>query len=378
MRLQLRAWAVVGLAWLALASPSAVAGGGASLRTDVYSDEWIVVVSPAAAANVDLGRRVLLDAGVAVDVLSGATQVFTTDVVTSATEFREVRRGVRFRTEVELRPTWRLDGAYALSIEPDHETHTGTVGTEVELFDRMGTLAASYGLWFERVGRAGDPTYRQDTLGQRVDLSWTQILARRSVLTVASTTQWTTCDARLGCQANPYRMVGLVDPDHTRVLTVVPERHPHRRLRQAASVRFVQGLPHGLALQGGYRGYVDTWKIHAHAGDLGLSKAFFGERLVTRAEARFSWQQQASFYRDAYEQDPGALGVPQFRSGDRELARMFNVSGTLRAEVNLPPLGPLQLRVSARGGYIHFRYLTFRELPTRNAWLAGAGLAGTF
>ncbi len=349
-------------------------------RTDVYVDPWIVVISPAARASVDLdrGARWQLDGSFGVDVLSGATPIFSTDVVTAATEFTETRYGGGAKVAFSPRPEWTVDVSYAVSVEPDHRTHAATVGGSVELFDRMSTLGVSYAFLHEDVGLSFDRSYEQLTLGHRVDASWTQILARRSVLSILATTDFTDCDPELGCQANPYRFVAILGPTAGDPVTAItPERHPKRRVRGAGSLRYIQGFNHGLAVHTGYRYYRDTWRVDGHTVDLGLAKSSFSGRLLARITARGTLQSAAAFFRDDYRQPAGTPFVPRHRTGDLELSPSTNLMASGRAEYRPFLRAPVRLSVSARLAHIWYRYAA-TERPRRNAWIAGAGLGGTF
>lgn len=373
MRLQLISAAVTIAFAVYPVDALATLGDGGGVRTDVYADEWIVVISPAASASVDLGRRFTLGSGFAVDVLSGATPIFSTDAITAATSFSEIRRDAHVSGTVTFIPEARLDAAYAVSIEPDHEAHSATLAPTAELFGRTVTATASYRFVHEFVGRSDDPHYAQISYSHLMDLSWVQVATRTTTVSILGSSHWSRCASMLGCQANPYRRVPLLTERGELPSTTVPERHPSQRWRGALSGRIAQYLGHELALHAGYRFYADTWSITGHTGDIGLAWALFDQHLVLRPETRVAWQSRAGFFLDDYIQDPQDA-VPAYRTGDRELSELLSVTATLRVEQALPTFGPLNLRVNARASRVAYRYATFRELPRRNAWLVGVGL----
>lgn len=379
MRLQLRTLAagLLGLAMAAWPTGATADEHFVGVRTDVYGDEWIIVLSPAARARANIADSVELEGGLALDVLSGSTPLLATDAMTSATYFSEVRRDAHLSIKYARESTWDAGVAGAVSIEPDHITMNATASGRVEAFQRMTTFAGSYSFLHERVGTVHDPNTWALTLGHLANLSISQIVTRTTNLTGLLSGQYTTCAERLGCQANPYRAVPMVGDDGSIVVTAM-ERHPDRRARGAAALRLHQYLGHGLGFQAGYRFYADTWKVMAHTGDAALVASLFSRSFTVRAEGRFTWQDTASFFRGTYETDAGDPTVPEYRSGDRELARMFNVLAGARAEYTLPATGPIRLHVNSRLSRVWYRYLNYSPLPRRNAWLMGVGINGEF
>lgn len=365
MRLQLTALLLV--LWPLPAAPTETGA-----RVDTYSDGQIDVVTPAARLlhPFDGGE---VEARYALDVLSGATRTLTADGISAATRFTERRHeGV---VSGRWRPTTgdALGASYAVSVEPDFRTHRVGVEGEVELFERMVTLGASYNLDLNTAGRSDVPRYAQDAVGHALDLRWGQVLGRRTTATALASGRADFCDALLGCQASPYRYVAIGRD----VGEVVPERHPDLRVRGAAALRLTQGLVRGLALHAGYRFYADTWDIRAHTTDLALAVGLWADRLVVRGEGRFTWQGAASFYRDTYEGTDDL--VPAYRTADRELASLWDVAAGGRLEGSLSGLGPLmRVRVNARVTRLWYRYRDYSELPRRDAWLAGGGVGAVF
>ncbi len=368
MRLQLGYLAAVVLVlWPLPASPTET-----SARVDTYSDGKIDVWSPSARLlhPFDGGD---VEARYAVDVLSGATQVLTADGISSATRFEEQRH------EGAVIGRWRpttgdsLAASYAASVEPDFRTHRVGVDGELELFERMVTLSASYYLDINTAGRSDVPSYQQDAVGHAVDLRWNQVLGRRTTLGVLASGKVDLCDALLGCHANPYRIVAIGEGvGHT-----PSERHPDLRARAAGALRLSQGLMRNLALHAGYRFYADSWEMRAHTADLALATGLWADRLVLRGEGRFMSQSAASFYRDTY--DGGGGSTPAYRTSDRELASLWDVGAGLRVEGSLSGLGPItRLRLNARVMRLWYRYRDFSELPRRDAWLAGGGVSAVF
>lgn len=374
MRLQLGAG--IGVLAAAVTATPAHADDWVGARNDVYADEWIVVVSPAARGRAEIADRVVVEGGFALDVLSGATPVLATDAVTSATYFSESRRDSHLSITYAPAERWDVGATGFVSVEPDHITASGTARGRVEVFQRMTTLALDYSFLYERVGTVHDPELWLLTTGHVGKFTVSQILSKRATLTGVVSAQYTKCEDPLGCQANPYRVVPMLD-DGTIVVTV-PERHADQRLRTAAALRLSHHLGRGIGVQAGYRFYADTWKVTGHTGDAALVGAFLDDSLVARLEGRFTWQEPASFFSARYSIDPSDPAVPEYRTADRELARLYNVLVGARLEHAVPRLGPVELTANARLSRIWYRYLNYPQLPRRNAWLMGVGVNGEF
>ena len=388
MRLQLttrRARAAAGAAALLVAAASVAAAAGpgperVGARVDVYTDGLITVVSPSAAGSAVLPGGVRVEAAYAVDVLSGATRTLTVDAVSSATHFEEERHEAHGAVTVEVAPYTTMGAAYSLSIEPDYATHAVSASFAREVLERMATLTLAYRVNVESFGVAHDPGPRESLLGHALDLSWSQILGPGTVLTGLASAHVAYCGDTLGCHAGAYRWVGVyAGGAEPKDVIALRERHPPQRVRGAAALRLVQSLGGGFALHAGYRFYGDSWHILGHTLDAALAASLFAERLVLRAETRFTWQSAASFYRDRYVADEATGALPAYRSADREMAGLWDVMAGLRGEWSIDG-GELlrQLRINLRLAHIWYRYEAYSELPHREAWLVGAGVSAEF
>ena len=378
MRLQL---ALLTVTFLSVTIGRARSEPQAYARVDVYSDEWITVVSPATMAVIDATDTLEVSARYTVDVLSGATPVMTTDIITSATPFAEERHegevGVKYRPD----PTWSVGASYTASYEPDYQTHAAGVSADVELFDRLAQAAASYHVKIDNIGLSTDKTFSQGVIGHLVDLSWSQILDRNTVASLLVSGSHWSCADEVGCHSSPYRYVPIVAAEGPSNATRVAlrERHPSTRGRGAVALRASRHLIDDLALHAGYRFYADTWKITGHTVDLAAAQSLLDDAILLRLEGRMTIQSAASFYRDRYEASATMTDLPRYRSGDREVAGLAEYMVGGRAEWTADALGPFsRLRINARLGRYWYRYPNYSVLPTRRAWLIGGGLNASF
>ncbi len=377
MRLQLRlARAGALVAALAAATSLAHAAEGepstAGARVDVYIDEHIVVVAPQARTSVEIGEDGLrVDGGHLVNVISGATPVLTADAITSATRFTEVRHGLDLSLSGPLAEHVTLRGGAMASLEGDFQTAGPTLSLTGDAFGEMSRFAFNWRLRVERVTPGTGEPLADVGVAQEIDLTWTQILSRTTRMTVLLSGHAGFCGETFGCQANPYRYVPVGDFS-------LREKHPHRRFRFAAGARVSQSLAPPVALHGGYRFYVDTWRVHAHTADLAVAVALLGDRFIVRTSGRFGWQSGAAFYRDEYALNDGDV-APAWVTGDRELSRLWDVMVAVRGEWRAFAVGPFdRLSPSLRFAHVYYRYPDYSESPQRHAWLVGAGVDAVF
>ncbi len=367
MRLQLTA--------LLLLSGAARAGGEAAMRVDVYTDEFIEVVVPSVQAGWE-GDKLAIDGRYVVDVLSGATQVLSADLVTSATTFNEVRNAGGLGATYQAKPTRIYSLSHDISHEPDYLTNATTVGWSEDLFKRMSTLSLSYGLSLEQQGRADDADFTAFAHGHRIDAGWDQILNKKTKGALLMTANALFCEEEPGCLANPYRYVSVNSQGET--LLALGEQNPAELYRLALGGRLSRAVGPTTAIHGSYRYYVDTWKVNGHTGEVSANQSLLGDHALIGLRTRGVWQSASSFYRDNYTTTVDSFALPNFRTADRELSGLNSLQVGGRASYKLFDVGPLaSLSFNTRLSRIWYRYPNFSEIPSRNAWVGGGGLNGT-
>lgn len=350
-------------------------------RTDVYTDPWIVVVSPAASARVDIGRHEI-EAAADVDVVSGATPLMVTDVVSSATRFEEVRRGGHLSFSSELRRDFAMGATATASLESDHRTLAATAFARADLLDDRARLSLSSTFFHERAGRADDPNYDQRTIGSALNLDASLLATRTGRAELQVSTRVRGCEAYLGCQANPYRHVPIYIElaSGEAVAVAASERHPTSRVRVAAAPGWSQYVGMGTALHLRYRFYADTWRITGHTASASIAKELLGGALIARVESRGLWQSEAAFFRARYDGDGDQATLPGYRTADRELSRTKGLMLGTRVDYRAATTRRASWQVNARLDHMWYAYpqLTDDQLDDRRAWLMGVGLAATF
>lgn len=345
----------------------------ADVRVDAYGDGWITVVSPHAGGRAQATERLVVEARYNVDVVSGATPVMEVDAISSATHFAEVRHQADISATGNLTPQWTLGGAYGASTEPDYLTHVLQIATTGELLSRMATLSLAYQASIETLGSVHDDALSEPAHSHTVDLSWSHVLSRRATLTGLASVEVRSCAETFGCQASPYRFVGVRG---LKTLVPVRERHPDLRVRGAVALQYAQFLGRGFALHAGYRYYADTWAVDGHTGTLAVAWGGLAERLLLRLEGRATYQSKASFYEATYH---GDAGVPEYRTADKELGETWSGGAVLQARWSFLSVGPFaRLGVNARAGVTWYGYEDYPPLERLTGWIVGGGVHAEF
>lgn len=382
MRLQLSA-AIALLAGLRAGSARADDPSALSFDTLFYSDtDNVLVVSPQVAARHafdDEGSEVTARA--VVDVISAAS----VDVVSHATPgFSEVRReadlGGARRIGVYL-PALR----YRYSDEPDYRSHSFGGSVSRDLADHDTTLALSYDVTLDTVGRSGTSfdLWSRRLTSHAAEASWTQVL---SPLTIGRLAYSLTVQD--GYLEKPYRYVPLfdemtladldaqgmtLDADNFSLYRLPerpPEEVPDLRVRHALAVRALRYLPGVGALQGDYRLYVDSWGMQAHTA-VGTLRLPLG-RFRLDVEDRLHWQGAVDFWERTYAVgDDGAL--PAWRTMDRDLGSYWQDTLRVRGQVELG-----DWTIYAMGGGMVTRFTDYLLLDWRFAILAETGVRWKF
>ena len=353
----------------------AQAQSDAGARLDVYVDEDLVVVVPAASVHLEpKGSNIDIDVGWMANVLSGATPLLTADVVTSATRFDDVRNAIDVAVSGQPNPLTTVKGTARVSLEEDYLVAATSIGVQQEVGKRMAVLSASYTALFEQAWTVHHDGTKQGSMTHRADIGSTLLLSRSTRLALTASGLLHACGEVIGCHANPYRFVLVTSPDS---VLAVRELHPSSRARVAAKVKLSQAIGRHVALHGGYRFYIDSWQVQGHTGELDVGLGFMDERILLRLGGRMTRQTAASFYSRKYEASSGL--VPGVRTGDRELAGLWSWRVGGRLELAWLGVGRmLRVAVHTRLHHTWYRYPDYPWAPRRNAWVGGLGVDAEF
>jgi hypothetical protein len=344
MQLKRWLWLAVPLVWL----ESARAEGGhiaASAPTEMgaYSDtDHVAVLTPSVSGHVeDPGAGWSLDGTYLVDVISAAS----VDIVsTASSRWTEVRQAGDARASykpADLGAT--VQGS--VSSEPDYLAYAAGGYITRDLDQRNVSLVLGYGYGRATVGRTGTPfsVYSHSFDHHVLNGGITTLLDRRTVLAVSA-------DVTLesGDSSKPYRYVPLFAADvapsvpagaslqqvtSLRLAPRILERLPLSRDRFGVTARLARRLV-GMTVRVEGALYTDSWGLKSFSGD-GRCMFDLGSRWAIGPHVRYYVQAPVSFWKLAYVGTSGS--VPAFRTGDRELGPLMNLTAGARARWNLGP-----------------------------------------
>ncbi|MDC0671637.1 DUF3570 domain-containing protein [Nannocystis sp. ncelm1] len=319
-------WIPLSVALLLASEPSPIGGqlrGGIYVRTD---SDRTTVISPRAHVRQQLGSpQTNLDITYSLDAWTSAS----VDIRTAATPIvRENRHEGVVGVERE-RGNTAWSASYRFSHEPDYVANSATLGGKVDLAQRTITLAGRLFGALDRVGRSGDPTFREPLRAGGALVSATFVVTKTTLLQFAYELR-----GALGYQASPYRFVAVGGGDglcNETTQFCLPEVHPRRRNRHAWVLRARQALHRKVSLGATYRFYYDSWQLRSHtaAADLTVMPT---RGLTLSLEYRLYAQSSTFFYRARY-MSPGPGG---YFTRDRELSSLGSQRLALHSIYNRP------------------------------------------
>jgi hypothetical protein len=373
-------------------APPTTAGGSIQARTAFelsgYTDtDQVHVASPSVSGSVgnelagwSVGGQYLLDAvsAASVDVVSTASRRWF--------EYRHVgSASVEYRSGQVT-----LSGGGGLSREPDYLSLAGAVRITAETVDKTLTpfFGVSYGQ--DDVGRTGQPKSTWRSMQKwGVQAGGTFVLGRSTIASLAGDAIF-----ERGYLGKPYRYVPLFAPgtgasvpagasidevNRLRIDLRPADALPEARDRFALTGRLAHRFD-GATLRADERLYRDSWVLQASTTDLRLM-VDLGRRVMLWPHLRLHLQDAVDFWQRAYEAAPGpdgVLGVPAYRTGDRELGSLATLTSGAGLQVLLGDgvRAPWILTISADA--IFTRYQDALYLTRRRALFASTSLLAQF
>ena len=306
----------------------------ASSEVSLYADtNAVTVVTPTAAATVeDKAGAWSANGHYLADIVSAAS----VDIVSTASP-----RWTEVRHEAGVSATYKpgATGARlsaAVSREPDYLSVSGGGLLLLEMANKNFNPAFGYAFTSDTAGRTGTPfsVFSRQLQLHSFAAAAEVVLNRRSVLLLEA-------DAvlELGDSSKPYRYLPLFAPDvapsiqpgasladvnQRRLPGRIGERVPGERLRLSLTARFARRF-NGASVQLFERLYGDDWGLFASTSEARYLWDL-SERLVFWLSARWHVQTGVFFWDRAYTArfDAGAIVVPTYRSGDRELGPLLS------------------------------------------------------
>lgn len=377
--------ALVALGGAALAQRPTV---DASAELAGYTDSVNVhVASPSIAATVrdesagwSVGGRYL------VDVVSAAS----VDIVSTASSRWDEVRHVGSGEVTYKHGAAAVTASGGVSSEPDYLSISGGLVFTIDLLDK--NLTPFFGARYEHddVGRTGLAKDRWQLLQKGGLQAGATFVINRYIIASAQFD----ADFERGYLAKPYRYVPLFAPGTGRNLAAGSspelvnelrlderplENLPSQRDRYALTGRIAGRVGHAT-LRLDERIYTDTWGLWASTTDARVM-VDVGRRWLVWPNLRFHTQSSAELWRRTYEATAptdGSLSVPQYRTGDRELSRLDNITAGFGVKLRLTQSvhSPWVLTYQLDGAYTHFydalyiteRWSLFSSLGVSAQW----------
>jgi hypothetical protein len=333
---------------LSIASPSGAAGpspqGRVATEVAGYADtDHVAVLTPSISGHVeDPAAGWSVDGSYLVDVISAAS----VDIVSTASpRWTEVRQAGDATASYKPKD-FGVTASGSVSSEPDYVAYAAGGAITQDLDDRNLTLLLGYGYGHDTIGRTGTPfsVYSHSFDHHTIDAGFTRLLDRRTVLAL-------TADLRLenGDSSKPYRYIPLFsaqiapsvpagatiqEVSHLRLPETVIERLPLSRQRFGLTAR-VAHRRRGATTRIESALYGDTWGLFAFTAD-GRELFDLAPRWSVGPHVRYYVQSAVSFWHAAYVGT--AFAVPAFRTGDRELGPLMNLTGGGTARWEIGPM----------------------------------------
>jgi hypothetical protein len=301
----------------------------ASIETSGYLDsDHVNVLSPSVAVGLsDEVAGWSVNGHYLVDVVSAAS----VDIVSTASpHWTEVRHVGGMSGSVAFEPV-TVGAVGVISREPDYLSITGGGTLSIDLFEKNVTPYFAFSREQDSIGRTDLPhEYWKDKHVTNVQAGVTLVLGRPTIASVQVDGSF-----ERGYLAKPYRYVPLFAPGQA--ASVGPGASIDEVNRLRLNMRAIEQLPNArdrYALSGhlAHRGtgttlrlderlYADSWGLLAATSELRYI-IDVSRRLEIWPHVRHHIQGAVNFWQRAYEAIPGpdgSLGVPVFRTGDREL-----------------------------------------------------------
>lgn len=327
-----RGGALAALTQAALALPIlfAAAKAGAAQTGEIgiavlgYKERGLMkVTEPVLFGRLDIDDAWEIEASGAVDIVTGASPELVTNLsgrpVQSVTGASINDR----RTTSQLRVKRRI-GDLSLAVsrtvsnEEDYHSHALGFEADLDLNNRLTTLALGFGRSNDRAGSTIDPAFdeRRDTREYMAGI--TQVLSPLAV--VQSTV---TVSRGRGGFDDPYKSALTFYPDQV-LPTLFADRRPDHRNMVAWLTRYRRHFPAvGATLQAEYRYFRDDWGVRAHTLEAAWQQDL-GERWAIRPALRYYTQDAADFYAPLVPRP-----APPVLSSDQRLASFGGLSPSL-------------------------------------------------
>jgi hypothetical protein len=359
------------LAFGVLYAVTASAGTLPDERADVmwrmYDGGGIKVQGPSVLVRKSVTDNVSVNAGYAVDQVSGASIDM---VVLGASPLREERKQKSLGVDYLYGKTTYSAGVQS-STENDYDSRTASFNLSQDMFGDLTTVKFGVSKGWDHVyrvmdaGLARDPGFNKRLDRRTWSLGITQVLTRNLILSYDQDVI-----TESGYLQNPYRAIRyLAGPGSTLFLTS-PEMYPGTRTSTAAALKLKYYTPWKGAASAQYRYFYDTWKIRASTTEVGYTQPLRRDAMIADLTYRHYQQGHASFYSDLF----SSPNQQNYMARDRELAGQSNDSVGLAVSYDF--LKSKRRFFKKFSGSLHYDYIMYKFDDFRDASQSQAFGAG--
>jgi Protein of unknown function (DUF3570) len=271
-------------------------------------------------SSFNLAKRILGRTFFLLDIEVDNVTVPAITAVTGATRpqrqsnkpFKKTRGQVILGIEQGLDATTTIALSGYRSQEVDYVS-TSVIGTiSKDMFQKNTTLTLRGQYIDDQVGKIEDDgtITNEPKYSGWAAVSLSQLLSPTTVLDLSYDALYLE-----GFLSDPYRQVRVFDANNT--FTIVDEKHPDQRTRQAATGRLKHFFtPIQAAVETSYRYYFDDWGVTSHTGEVQFNKYVFRD-FIMMFNYRYYTQTGADFYFEKYV--GGEYQNDGFRTADYKL-----------------------------------------------------------
>ncbi len=236
------------------------------------------------------------------------------DVLANASPYLEERTEYSVGLDYLINKT-TISTSYTNSTENDYEANTAYLGISQDFFGDLSTLSIGYSKGWDTVGMSTDPTFQEPARRQNYRVTWTQVLTKNWLLSLATETV-----TDQGYLNNPYRVVRYRDSNPNGYSTR-QEVYPETRTSSAFALTSMYYLPYRAAFKFEARTFSDTWDISANNYEIAYIHPY-ADHWVFEGKYRTYSQTQAEFYSDLFE----SADAQNFMARDKEMSQFSDFS----------------------------------------------------
>ena len=293
----------------------------------VYTGDEVDVTGPAVLVRQNVADVISFSASYYVDAISGAS----VDVRTYASPFKDERTQLNLGTDFVYQDAM-MGISYTTSTESDYDAQTLDVNLSHETFGGMTTFSMGYSHGLDVVEKVYDNL--ENIVGEKnnevVRNNYRLGLAQVFTPTFLMSFNYEGITEH-GFLQSPYRAIFFRQGGNAPPVFLQNYSYPRTRTSHAIGLTAKKMLPQpSLAVELGYRFYLDTWEIAGQTVYTNLAWRV-REKSIIDAYVRYYRQNKAAFYQDVYED------FFNFMGRDKEISTFNDVAVGFKYSLEMKP-----------------------------------------